>query len=144
MDFISSEEFLKQSEKVQKVLKDWWKPEYGDLYIFDYQGFNEINLAIKVTDQPSKNCYILPLGNDYAWEDKELCMPLFTEGQLRKFIEEKTDTKVQIYYDGDYGYTLDIGYKDSFKEEHWGMYEKLGNDLLQAYWKVAVIIAKEG
>lgn len=121
MDFISMIEFKKQSEKIQKVLKRWWFENYHS------------NLELEIF-----------WSRDYSIDRSlgENYFTLLAEGPLRKFIEEKTDSKVQIYYDGDCGYTLDIGYKDSFKEEHWGTYEKLGNDLLQTYWKVACKIAE--
>lgn len=135
MDYISVEEFKKQPEKAQKVLLDWWKKNAEGSDLIGYIG--SVPSYKKLSPWIAKNVALdcLPIGEE--------TLPLFTEGQLRKFIEDKTYTKVQIYYDGDYGYTVDIGYKDSFKEEHWGTYEKLGHDLLQAYWQVACKIAEE-
>lgn len=31
MNYISAEEFLKQSKAVQDVFMNWWQPEFGDL-----------------------------------------------------------------------------------------------------------------
>ena len=38
MNYISAEQFLKQSEKIQKAFMDWWKPEKYNLFIWDAKG----------------------------------------------------------------------------------------------------------
>ncbi|NFO30971.1 hypothetical protein FDB41_11885 [Clostridium botulinum] len=130
MEYISAEEFLKQHKKVQEVFLDWWKPSKGDLFENDLiGGFGAMT------------------GNN---ELKNGLIPLLTEGQLRKFIEDKMNCKISINI-GEYGYQF-ILYKfkeTSLKdEEYYCEYYKefkgfLGTDLLQAYWKVACEIAKE-
>ena len=80
MEFISAEDFLKQDEKVQVVFLNWWKPSSGDL--FQYRKlFNVVDYCSGTTIQPFYNSYAV---------FKKDCIPLFTEGQLRKFIEDKT------------------------------------------------------
>ena len=128
MEFISAEDFLKQDEKVQVVFLNWWKPSSGDL--FQYRKlFNVVDYCSGTTIQPFYNSYAV---------FKKDCIPLFTEGQLRKFIEDKTamGTVNVDYFEG---YRIKIN--SSINQSKY--YEDLGNDLLQAYWNVAVEIAKE-
>ena len=78
-------------------------------------------------------------GSIYFGTFNYLYTPLLTEGDLREFIEDKTggieiiehfeeyDIRTLPLVGGIYGNDI---------------YEDLGNDLLQAYWKVAIKIAK--
>lgn len=128
MEFISSEDFLKQDEKVQVVLLNWWKPSSGDL--FQYRKlFNVVDYCSGTTIQPFYNSYAV---------FKKDCIPLFTEGQLRKFIEDKTAMgTVNVDYFEGYRIKINISINQS------KYYKDLGNDLLHAYWKVAIEVAKE-
>ena len=128
MEFISAEDFLKQDEKVQVVFLNWWKPSSGDL--FQYRKlFNVVDYCSGTTIQPFYNSYAV---------FKKDCIPLFTEGQLRKFIEDKTAMgTVNVDYFEGYRIKINISINQS------KYYKDLGNDLLQAYWNVAVVIAKE-
>ena len=128
MEFISAEDFLKQDEKVQVVFLNWWKPSSGDL--FQYRKlFNVVDYCSGTTIQPFYNSYAV---------FKKDCIPLFTEGQLRKFIEDKTAMgTVNVDYFEGYRIKINISINQS------KYYKDLGNDLLQAYWNVAVEIAKE-
>lgn len=144
MEFISAEEFLKQDEKVQKVFLEWWKPSIGDLYFR-----NEYKWTIGLeewSEAPEMQCIgeiltnnnIKPtVGEAYDrtiyYDNKLDVVPLLTEGQLRKFIEYKTKYKIDIdYYDSE-GYTIT-------GTEEWNTHDR---NLLKAYWKVAIQIAKE-
>ena len=128
MEFISAEDFLKQDEKVQVVFLNWWEPSSGDL--FQYRKlFNVVDYCSGTTIQPFYNSYAV---------FKKDCIPLFTEGQLRKFIEDKTAmSTVNVDYFEGYRIKINISINQS------KYYKDLGNDLLQAYWNVAVEIAKE-
>ena len=128
MEFILAEDFLKQDEKVQVVFLNWWKPSSGDL--FQYRKlFNVVDYCSGTTIQPFYNSYAV---------FKKDCIPLFTEGQLRKFIEDKTAMgTVNVDYLEGYRIKINIAINQS------KYYKDLGNDLLQAYWNVAVEIAKE-
>jgi hypothetical protein len=132
MEFISAEEFLKQPKEIQKVFLDWWKPE---MYDFFFRNFTNENGFLKgIYEGCIKDNEVLRS----ATKDKSF-LPLLTEGQLRKFIENKTDSLVYINTsNGNYyiGLWQDESMIKSFKN--------LGTDLLQAYWKVALEIAKEG
>ena len=132
MEFITAEQFLKEDKDVQEVINNSIKLNIGD----------------RVYHKLSKKYYIY-LGeyNEGFWnvfdlEDKctsVICKDYFCrclhEGQLRKFIEDKTGAKyIELEH------YLKTGY-DIYIENM--LFEDLGNDLLQAYWKVAVQIAKE-
>ncbi len=120
MEFINPEEFKNQPKEIQKVFMEWWQPQQFDLYLFD-KHFLQI---VKKYDED----FILPYKGNDVWEEKIHCIPLFTEGQLRKFIEDKTNKIINIEH-------FSRGYEIID-------YSELGNDLLQAYWKVACEIAK--
>lgn len=139
MEFISVEEFLKQPHKVQKVLQEWFIEKFETSNEFDLFNYNGEDLCYKnILD---RNCNF----------DVEDCIPLLTEGQLRKFIEDKTGCIITILYtpNNDKGYYIDLnkiknievlgGNRLYFEER----FEKMGADLLQAYWKVAIQIAEQ-
>jgi len=132
MEFITVEQFEEQSKEVQKVFLDWWKPNKYDLYTND--GFHTYLVGIEEKE------LICPNTNSIVWHEKKKCIPLFTEGQLRKFIEDKTGYKVDCcFYDGKYD--INICEDDGlYIKKH----EDIDSDALQAYWKVACIVAKEG
>ena len=67
--------------------------------------------------------------------------PLLTEGQIRKFIEDKT--KYKIVYNYNYEGNIIVGLKDIKSYGFIKEYETDEADLLQAYWKVSCEIAKE-
>lgn len=137
MEFITVEQFKEQPEEVQKVFLDWWKPEIGD--IFDWiKAKGEVNNDLrKMECCNSEN--IIEMTNCFKGIKEGDRIPLFTEGQLRKFIEDKTGGKVDASFNGE-TYTV-------YSNEDFGliikMYEDIDSDLLQAYWKVACMIAKE-
>lgn len=121
MEFINAAEFLRQSKEIQEVFLEWWKPQQFDLYLVD-------NKTLEITLR-SDDDLILPIRTNSVWDEKARCIPLFTEGQLRKFIEDKTNRIKKIeHFAG--GYEI-VDYSD------------LGNDLLEAYWKVALKVAEE-
>ena len=115
MKFISAEEFLKQNVKVQCVFTDYF--EYKEMLFED------------------GSIYFGPFNRLYT-------TPLLTEGDLREFIEDKTggiETIEHFIGIGEYDIkTLPL--VDGIYEND--IYEDLGHDLLQAYWKVAIEIAK--
>ncbi len=132
MEFINPEEFKNQPKEIQKVFIEWWQPQQFDLYIFDGH-------FLQIVKKYSQN-YILPYKGSNVWEAKEHCIPFFTEGQLRKFIEDKMCGRIETI---DY---LSDGYDFYYYDEYNNQYcigEELGDNLLQAYWKVACEIAKE-
>lgn len=132
MEFISVEEFLKQPHKVQKVLQEWFIEKFETSNEFDLFNYNGEDLCYKnILD---RNCNF----------DIEDCIPLLTEGQLRKFIEDKTEGKVEFYPDVYYGeryYTIMI--RDSGCGGDDPEFEVDADDVLQAYWKVAIQIAEQ-
>lgn len=135
MEFITVEQFQEQPLKVQKTFLDWWKCDYGDLYYYneehlEYKDFEIINSNLECD-----------LNGDFDYFKSIGVIPIFTEGQLRKFIEDKLDMKIQCEI---HPLTLDyiILVKNNSGNKVWMHTGK--EDLLQAYWKVACMIAKEG
>ncbi|WP_373205951.1 hypothetical protein [Clostridium tertium] len=133
MEFITVEQFKEQPKEVQEVFLDWWKCEPFNIYAWCWN--------LKDNKWSIESC-CNQIQADTINKGKTIgdIIPLFTEGQLRKFIEDKTGGKVDASFNGE-TYTV-------YSNEDFGliikMYEDIDNDLLQAYWKVACMIAKEG
>ena len=120
MKYISAEQFLGQPKEVQKVLMDWF-----NINISNYDLVQEKNTTMLYKDY---------LKRIYTESDS---YPLFTEGQLREFIEDKTKSKVVLTL---HPLVLDYIWEESDSR----VYLHSGtDDMLQAYWKVACIMAKE-
>ena len=146
MEFITIKQFQEQSPKVQNVFLDWWECDYGDLYYY-----NEDPLEYKDAEIINNNLEC-DLNGDFKYFKSIGPIPLFTEGQLRKFIEDKKecllDIKVENLRD-DYNIYAVIGWE--IKAMEWGkefgriLFEDYieAEDLLQLYWKVACSVAKE-
>ncbi len=133
MEFITVEQFKEQSKEVQKVFLDWWKCEPFNIYAWCWN--------LKDNKWSIESC-CNQIQADTINKGKTIgdIIPLFTEGQLRKFIEDKTGGKVDSSFGGK-TYTV-------YSNKDFGliikMYEDIDSDLLQAYWKVACMVAKEG
>lgn len=133
MEFITVEQFKEQSIEVQKVFLDWWNPSIGDIYCnerlvnFDGDKIQGLEVITNYTDI-----------NQVKRDSRLLCV-LLTEGQLRRFIENKTGLKVDCCF---YVDKYDVNICEDFGL-YIKKYEDIDNDLLEAYWKVACMIAKE-
>lgn len=143
MEFITVEQFREQPVKVQEIFLDWWKCDYGDLYHYNEYPNETEDVEIINSDLERD------LNGDFKYFKSIGAIPLFTEGQLRKFIEDKTNGIVKVIQwhleDSEIskrGYTIDILRKNEYHVIY--HYQDLGEDLLQAYWKVACMVAKEG
>lgn len=150
MEFITVEQFKEQPVGVQKVFLDWWETNLSEVDLIGYIGKSEAY----------KECFP-SLGRNVAVKCFEMgieIIPLLTEGQLRKFIEDKLE---QIHYENDgRKIELDITHNNGFtrilegvygsakgvKRVEWIIEDGWGKryDLLKAYWKVACSVAKEG
>ena len=131
MEFISAEEFLKQPVEVQKVFMDWWQPKVGDLYY--WCSMESIKMIEKSTIE-----YL----EEETFKEKFLrnYIPLLTEGQLRQFIEDKDEEKIQFEYYFKIGYSILLFDSEGNNKK---TFDCLGNNLLHAYWKVACEIANK-
>lgn len=139
MEFITVEQFQEQPKEVQKVFIDWWQPQEFDIY-----AYKEDLKPRRVTETDIEDIY----NNEVYNVKSGFAIPLFTEGQLRRFIEDKTDGIVKLVqwhiHDSQVskrGYAIDILRKNEYHVTY--HYKDLGEDLLQAYWKVACMIAEE-
>ncbi len=157
MEYISAEEFLKQPLAIQKVFVDWWQPSVGDLIgiktecidmswntitkykvscvneddLFNYNSKEELLDSFKVIG-----------GQSYS--NKTVLLP--TEGQLRKFIEDKTNASFEINFSEDVEpeeYKRCMSMYSNKNDLCIGTYQDLDCNLLQAYWKVACKIASK-
>lgn len=146
MEFISAEEFRKQPVEVQKHFIDWWKPSIGDL-VSHIDNINDNNLNISIiVDYFSygENWRKYPIKGynietNITTDISKNFIPLLTEGQLRKFIEDKTEYRVDCcLYEGTYDINICENNGLYIKK-----YEDIDKDLLQAYWKVAIQIAEQ-
>lgn len=138
MEYIKAEYFLKQTKQVQETFLSWWIPSVGDLYTYateDTQDYSELSCitSLNVAKLTEKN--------------KGVRIPLFTEGQLRKFIEDKTGAIVKVIQwhieDSSLykkGYSIDILSKDKYSVNY--SYGDLGENLIKAYWEIACDLAK--
>ncbi|EKQ51590.1 MULTISPECIES: hypothetical protein [unclassified Clostridium] len=130
MDYISAEEFLKQDKDVQVVLLDWWNPGKGDI----------------VYDKKSGSMQILELN----YKDNEACknlilyshIPLLTEGQLRKFIEDKTGCKISIISSVEDMYYIEYDRYRNNKNEDLCRFVYV-DEVLEGLWSVALKLAEE-
>lgn len=118
MEFIAVEQFQEQPK--EKVFLDWWKPSVGDIFGSDIL----IGRGVITSDRFDKEGYI----------------PLFTEGQLRRFIEDKTNTDTILGISDCKEYVIALIKND---DELYEMIDTKETNLLQAYWKVACMVAKE-
>lgn len=138
MEFITVEQFREQPMEIQKVFLDWWKCDYGDLYYYNEYPYENCNISI------IDNNLECDLNGDFKYFKSIGAIPLFTEGQLRKFIEDKTEGKIEVYIDCLFNdYAIYLNSKIDGKEDFGGI-DILGENLFRAYWKVACIVAKEG
>lgn len=138
MEYITPKQFLEQPKEVQQTFLEWWKPTFGDLLINKY----DYNCNIQ--------CVTRFIGKDILTTGRikvEDCIPLLTEGQLRKFIEDKTNCYLDMehaeYNINSEGYYIFLFDKDTHSLEYDFTDWDLGNNLLQAYWQVACKFAKE-
>ncbi len=143
MEFITVEQFKEQPEEVQEVFLDWWKPSIGDLYHAKPPKCDNGFVTFYYLEKENYGDFIKAL---------DFITPLFTEGQLRKIVEDKgnclLDIKVENLCDEYNEYTV-IGWEinkfDYRREFGRILFEDCigAKDLLELYWKMACSIAKE-
>lgn len=136
MEYISAEEFLKQPKEVQEVFLNWWKPSIGDLFSWVKNDDEYEHDLRKLECCNSDN--IVEMTESFKGIHEGDRIPLLTEGQLRKFIEDKTCGISSMYFKCN---NIRINIYDNNKGTCIREFKNLGADLLQAYWKVAVEIA---
>lgn len=142
MEYIKPEEFLKQPKKVKEVFIKYWEPEFGDLFLDQYERDAYIDVV---------GCVPINKKHFESYQGKichkENCIPLPTEGWLRKFIEDKTGKKIWVSYNPHYceGNVIIIDLGNDFEElkvKH-DCYSIVCDNLLQAYFQVACKITEE-
>ena len=141
MEFITVEQFKEQPKEVQKVFLDWWKPRVGDIFIFNTDEYDNSDSNIGVLGSIKQINITRRSKGKYR-------IPLFTEGQLRKFIEDKIGGRLDVecsdildnyqVYDITVFGVNGLGFEGISFERYVN-----ADDLLEAYWKVACMIAEE-
>lgn len=132
MEFISAEKFKEQSREVQKVLLDWWKPAIGDLYSY------------KVDEHECGKCECIRnknlLINLNVANAKSSIIPLFTEGQLRSFIEEKAEAPIQLtrYKNARY-----LWLTSKLLRRHYESSLNPETKIIDELWKLAIVTASK-
>lgn len=170
-NYVSAEEFLNQSDKVKKVLLDWWKPRIGDLFSFKeyvddkivfYKscilGIETINgdiayLGCSTNDYNASNntsgCLIEYYNKEKYYHKNLGCIqisPLFNMSQLINFIEEKVKYKIDFRINSNNKYLF---YKVNAEENFYHDWlfneftEISANNLLEALWQVAIKLIEE-
>lgn len=136
MEYISAEEFLKQPKEVKKVFLDWWKPTIGDLY----KSQNSFENCIDCCTGELISGFLI--GNN-----KKDVIPLLVEGQLRKFIEDKTDSSMSCRFEKYENVFITDSYYivlyDLITHKPKNTYESEKVKRIDAYWEVALEISKE-
>lgn len=123
--FIKANEFLNQSKEVQKVFLDWWQPSEGDIYCNLYNNQQDNVLVIQ-------SCQ-LEVFKSFKENIKLFGIPLFTEGQLREFIEDNGYSKVILEL-------TNLYYKRK-TNNYCKTYGCRQDNILLIYWKIACQIA---
>lgn len=137
MEFIKAEEFLKQPKEVQEIFLNWWQPSVSDLLIVKSPYVpNEYMTDCILEVKPNVITTIL----DFEYDDKQILIPLLSEGQIRRFIEDKTGDKITIK--SRYKEYILYLYDESIDEFNI-KFENSNSDLFKLYWNVALEVAKE-
>ncbi|AJD29364.1 hypothetical protein FDE98_17825 [Clostridium sporogenes] len=137
MEYISLNKFLEQSQEVQNIFLDWWKQNILPHDLYKTRGTRSDVICLK-NDEEYINA-VKDLIKD--------AIPLFTEGQLRNFIEEKLDgcnIYFESYTNGDTELTVEFEYNHSLEGGcDVGEIKVICDDMLDGYWQIACKIASE-
>ncbi len=138
MEIITVEQFKEQPKEVQEVFLDWYNFDKYDLFYLKWEGAEKKwGATEEIVSGATLNRHLKHLKR--ANSNIINTIPLFTEGKLRKFIEDKTGHKIgcELFKRG---YDINICKDDG---DYIKIYEGVDKDLRQAYWKVAYMVAKE-
>jgi hypothetical protein len=145
-NYISAEEFLNQSDKVQKVLLDWWKPSVGDLFTTK-RVYDDIDVIIDFVETEIYGMNNTFKGNIYSSVDMALIpFPLLNMSQLINFIEEKVKYKIDFRINSNNNYLF---YKVNAEETFYHVWlfdvfaEINAGNILQALWQAVIKLIEE-
>ncbi len=147
MEHIKPEEFLKQPKRVQEELKKWCEDnlqKYDWVYLIREHDILPIDSVMDTRKDDINIGRVFYIGNCLCWSsiyDPNI-IPLLIEGQLRKFIEDKTNSKIESLYIVDRGYSIRLSRNDENGKNL--IFKKLRENLFKAYWEVACKIVEEG
>lgn len=157
MEYILQKRFISQPLKVQKSFLDWWKPSIGDLFSgIQLKSISCGKLEMRSTVQLITNSMLETNVELNRWSKAcafynsktHYVIPLLTEGQLRKYIEDKIGCKIKIVYVPE---DLVEGKKAYYRIERTvyldgdidnNVWIAETNNLFEAYWQVACRLSK--
>lgn len=136
MEFITVEQFREQSIEVQKVFLDYWRANLRDIDLVGYIGKSKAYEECFPSLVRNINIKCFEIGIEI--------IPLFTEGQIRKFIEDKLGVflNIEIRNVGFIFWNFRISEEGRRKLVEYNIVQEDFN-LLQAYWKIACMIAND-
>lgn len=146
MEYIKPEDFLKQPKRVQEELKKWCEgnlQKYDWVYLIREHDILPIDSVMDTRKDDIDVGRVFYIGDSLCWSSiyDPGIVPLLTEEQLRKFIEDKINSKIESLYIVDRGYSIRLSRNDENGKNL--IFKKLAKDLFQAYWEVACKIAEE-
>lgn len=141
MKYITAEQFLGQPESVQKELMCFWIPGESDLIgHFKHSDLFDLLPNIMENHNFDYSSESLRFKKEYCVE-RQIYIPLFAEGQLREFIEQKTNGLINIE-------TSISGEKKCYRirvklnnKPYLATEDVESGSLIEAYWKLACNIA---
>lgn len=144
MEYITAKRFLEQPKGIQEMFKRWWEPKQFDLAIHSIAiQYNKPSIIVR----KNNDYHIVIVGEDgITITVKDDLIPLLTEGQLRKFIENKLPEKISNINYSTEGeeQILTIEYEiDDIEGYKTIPYVTNCKSLFDGYWKIACNIAKE-
>ncbi len=95
----------------KQKLREWWKPKVGDFYKNIYsEGFDLIGVGCM-----SQECECPTMDRFDALDEKKMCLPLLSIGQMIQFLDEHGWEYINLGKDikGDYSVSCNIGSKEA-------------------------------
>lgn len=136
-NYITAEEFLKQSDKVQKELLEWWKLNVNKMDLCSQEMGDRDLFTNKVKICHEKLCILNNRHIEYIKSKKIKVIPLLQIHQLIQFIGDKTVYHSIELFNQPNVITITVATRTKMIRETF--YE----DLLQALWKTAIKIVEE-
>jgi hypothetical protein len=147
MEYIWANEFEREPIEVQEELKVWFLDNIKGFELFakplsKEDGHSYENL-IYVYGENKELTFLSLMHGNYVTKgiyNLNKFVPMFTEGQLRKFIEDKTNCNLGILPNSTFN-ELYLANKDNLRRT---VKEFIGSkDILRAIWELACEIIKE-
>jgi hypothetical protein len=101
---IDESQLAELSDDQKQRLRDWWKPQIGDMFAWITYGSLVGPLGPIVTHEFSDNTFFYGKGTDEPEEfHKNGCIPLLSIGQMMELLSDLGESYREVL-DGDYDY----------------------------------------